>query len=76
MPEDRPPPQDGYEYTGPTGPEMRLIDPVDCPRGHPLTGQRGYAPCSEHGGHPKWTCGCGQVFYLHAGKFVNELPCR
>jgi len=70
------PTPDGYERTG-RGDEIRLIDPVDCPAGHPIRGgQRGHAPCAPHQGHPKWTCGCGVVLYRHDGAFVTALPCR
>ncbi|MET7395631.1 hypothetical protein ABZS66_19285 [Dactylosporangium sp. NPDC005572] len=72
----RPPPPAGYEWTG-HGMEIQLIDPVGCPAGHPIRwGQRGYAPCAQHHGHPTWTCRCGQVIYGLDGAFLAELPCR
>lgn len=56
---------------------MQLIDPTDCPGcGRYRFGQRGYAPCASHRGHPTWTCACGQLLYGVAGRFVTELRCR
>lgn len=76
MRDDRPPLKDGYEYTG-RGLEIRLIDPVDCPRGHRYAfGQRTHSPCSEHHGHPSWWCACGAQIYRHDGEFFSRLPCR
>jgi hypothetical protein len=66
---------DGYERLPNGG--IRLVDPLWCPQGHPfVSGQRGYAACSEHHGHPQWTCACKQKIYRHAGAFVDELPCQ
>lgn len=69
-------PPDGYEWVD-GGPGIRLIDPEFCPSGHPFElYQRGYAPCIEHRGHPKWSCRCGVVVFRDAGEFVTELRCR
>lgn len=68
----------GYAPWGEQG--MVLIDPVACPAGHPWADdgwQRGYAPCSEHRGHPSWRCHCGREQYLRRndGAIVEEMPC-
>lgn len=78
MPDDRPPIPDGYEYAEPTGTQIRLIDPVWCPAGHPaVLTQRSHINCQEHGElHHYWTCACGQVIWRYRGTFVDELPCR
>jgi hypothetical protein len=65
---------DGYRRL--PGGGMELIDPVDCPSGHPFRwGQRGYSPCAKHRGHPKWTCACGRDIYRAEGRFVTTLAC-
>jgi len=69
-----PPP--GYAWID-GGPAIRLIDPTECPAGHPFRiDKRGHTPCAEHRGHPDWTCRCGQVLYGHGGAFVSVLTCR
>lgn len=69
-------PPDGYRWID-GGPAIELVDPDDCPAGHPMQlRQRGYAPCTEHRGHPTWTCQCGQIVYGVAGAFVGALSCR
>lgn len=69
-------PPDGYERTG-DGQGIRLVDPAWCLNGHPFDlDQRGYAPCAEHRGHPKWTCRCGATLYRIVGEYVDALGCR
>lgn len=66
----------GYEPWGKLG--IKLIDPTECPAGHPFTfGQRSYATCAPHHGHPSWRCSCGQMQYLEAGtgRIVAEMEC-
>lgn len=68
----------GYEPWGEQG--SRLIDPEECPHGHPWGDpgwQRTYAFCSEHRGHPSWRCHCGAMLYLrrHDGEIVDALDC-
>jgi hypothetical protein len=73
---ERQAPPDGYQWIG-DGPAIRLIDPTTCPAGHPLQiDKRGHAPCTEHRGHPMWTCACGQEVYRITGAFVDVLTCR
>lgn len=67
----------GYVPYGEMG--MRLVDPVDCPGGHPFAfGQRTWTPCAEHRGHPSWRCACGVEQYPHRGdgQIVAELECQ
>lgn len=67
----------GYEPWGEQG--MKLIDPADCPAGHPFRfGQRGYERCRQHRGHPSWVCACGREQFLRRedGAIVQDLPCR
>jgi hypothetical protein len=70
---------DGYERWPDAirGPGLRLIDPTDCPTGHPFRwGQRGsLAYCGEHKPHNTWWCACGQKIYRVEGAFVDELEC-
>lgn len=73
MSDDRPPLKDGYEYAGPTGPEMRLIDPEVCPAGHPMMLiRRSWNHCPTHGHHNSWECACGQEVWRVDGTFVGE----
>jgi hypothetical protein len=67
---------DGYRWTGRQF-EIQLIDPVDCPAGHPVyKGIRGGPQqCREHGDHFRWRCGCGQQIWRYDGTFHGALPC-
>jgi hypothetical protein len=68
-------PPDGYEYTGRTPHEIRLVDPVHCPGGHPARlVRRGWSHCPEHGTHYSWACACGQEIWRVEGAFVG-VPC-
>lgn len=72
------PPPDGYRWTG-NGWEMALIDPTECPAGHPFRfGQRTFAHCEEHRGHPAWRCDCGvEMIRDHGdGTFVTTWSCE
>ena len=56
---------------------MQLIDPTECPAGHPFRwGKHSHTPCAEHRGHPEWVCACGQELYRQGGVFVGALRCR
>lgn len=66
----------GYEPHGELG--SKLIDPTDCPGGHPFRfGQRSWEPCPEHSGHPSWVCACGREQFLRRedGQIVEQLDC-
>jgi hypothetical protein len=76
---ERPPLKDGYEYTqAAPSTEIRLIDPVWCPAGHPtLLTRRSEVNCQQHRAlHHEWTCTCGCIIWRFEGAFVDELPCR
>jgi hypothetical protein len=66
---------DGYERRGKLG--LVLVDPKDCPAGHPFRFGQRKAPelCDTHGRHLHWICACGQSIYRHDGQFVGELEC-
>lgn len=72
MERDVPP---GYEPYGQQG--IKLIDPTDCPGGHAFAfGQRWYAACAEHHGHPAWRCACRvEQFLAKDGAIVASLEC-
>jgi hypothetical protein len=56
-------PPDGHEWTG-RQTEIRLLDPVDCPAGHPFRfGTRSGEPQS-------WRCACGQRIVRRGGEFA------
>lgn len=75
---ERLPPKDGYEWTGRTPTEIRLVDPLFCPAGHPADLVRSsHINCERHRVlHPEWWCSCGQKIWRFEGAFVGELPCR
>jgi hypothetical protein len=68
----------GYAPWGEQG--IVLIDPTECPAGHPWADdgwQRSFSPCYGHGGHPSWRCHCGRMQYLRRedGAIVEQLDC-
>jgi hypothetical protein len=73
---ERPQLPEGHRWTG-RQTEIKLIDPVDCPAGHPFRwGVRsGPDRCGEHGSHFRWRCECGQQIWRHDGAFHGSLPC-
>lgn len=67
---------DGHEWTG-RQTEIKLIDPTDCPAGHPFRWGRRGGPdqCGEHGSHFRWLCACGQPVWRYDGEFAGEWRC-
>jgi hypothetical protein len=65
---------DGYERTGRTPMEIRLIDPEVCPAGHPMRlVRRGWSHCALQHHHESWTCACGQEVWRVGGVFIDDL---